>query len=180
MVNSSTTVIKNAENIPSSRSIKLKHSSQTRSVSVSPGIPFHSLEDEVSALRARNKALTDTLKLIKEKAEKEEKRLYDLVWFSRNRSRYPNHEARYRIENAEEYRDELAKLKTGEGDFHHGVHTGLLAATRLFKDCADISHINDHQEVTADLLGAFGDHVKKVAKKHAQFPKVEVEKFPQK
>ena len=132
----------------------------------------------MTALRARNRTLTHTLKAIKDTAAKEEKRLYDLVWFARNRSRYPNHESRHRIQNAEEYQDELAKLMTGEADFHHGMHTGLLAASRLFKDYADILHINDHTEVTGDLLGAFGEHMKKVEESHKNFPEVEADQFP--
>jgi len=55
--------------------------------------------------------------------------------------RYPAHEARKRIER--EHGDELAKLHTGDGDFHHGVHAGVLAAARLFQQEAN----NDQQTV---------------------------------
>ena len=44
-------------------------------------------EEEIYALRARNKVLTDALKAIKETADKEVNSNYELVWFARNRSK---------------------------------------------------------------------------------------------
>lgn len=45
------------------------------------------LQDEVLALRARNKILTDALKAVKEQADEQAKRNFELVWFARNRSK---------------------------------------------------------------------------------------------
>jgi hypothetical protein len=45
-------------------------------------------EEEIHALRARNKVLTDALKAIKETADKEVNSNYELVWFARNRSKW--------------------------------------------------------------------------------------------
>ena len=59
--------------------------------------------------------------------------------------RYPNHAASSRIEKAEEYKEEIRKLRDSDGDFHHGFNTGVLAATRMFKEKADILHVNDFQ-----------------------------------
>ena len=47
-----------------------------------------SLQDEVLALRARNKILTDVLKAVKEQADEKAKYNFELVWFARNRSKY--------------------------------------------------------------------------------------------
>ena len=59
--------------------------------------------------------------------------------------RYPNHEASKRIEETEEYKAEIQKLRDNDGDFHHGFNTGVLAATRMFKEKADILHVNDFE-----------------------------------
>jgi hypothetical protein len=59
------------------------------------------------------------------------------------KDRYPNHEASKRIDG--EYKDDIEKLRGNDGDFHHGFHTGLLAASRMFKENSDILHINKFQ-----------------------------------
>jgi len=136
------------------------------------------LEEEVLSLKARNQILTETLSSIRETAVKEEKRLYDLVWFARNRSRYPNHQSRYRIEKADEHKDEIEKLKTTESDYYHGMHAGLLAAARLFKEQADILHINEHNEVSDEFLQSFAQHKQKIEKSLQEFPHIEANDFP--
>ena len=57
--------------------------------------------------------------------------------------RYPNHEASQRID--EEYKEEIEKLRGDDGDFHHGFNSGVLAAVRMFKEKADILHVNDFE-----------------------------------
>ena len=64
-----------------------------------------------------------------------------LLFFSHYADRFPNHEACSRIDS--EHAEEIEKLRGEDGDFHHGFNSGLLAATRLFKEKADILHIND-------------------------------------
>ena len=59
--------------------------------------------------------------------------------------RYPNHEASKRIENAEEHKDAISDLRGQDADYHHGFNSGLLAASRLFKEHADISHLDLHE-----------------------------------
>ena len=54
-------------------------------VPVSPNSASESLEDEVMALRARNKVLTEALQGVNESATKAFKKNFDLVWFARNR-----------------------------------------------------------------------------------------------
>ena len=68
--------------------------SKTRSkVAVDLEIPVSpasagSLEDEVVALRARNKVLAEALKGVHDSASKAFKKNSDLVWFARNRSMF--------------------------------------------------------------------------------------------
>jgi len=139
-----------------------------------------SLEEEVQALRARNKILTNALKAIKETAAEEAEKHYDLVWFARNRCRYPNHDARKRIE--EEHKEELEKLMTADGDYFHGMHSGFLAASRMFKQQADVLHINTFERgvVSEELLSAAQKHEDKIEKSRKEFPKLSVEVPPTK
>jgi len=57
-----------------------------------------SVEDELVLERTRSKVFADTLQTIKSKAEEEAKRNQELVWYARNRCRYPNHSQRFRLE----------------------------------------------------------------------------------
>lgn len=146
---------------------------------MSPSESPRSKEDEIIALRARNQVLTDALKAIQDTAAKEEKRLYDLVWFARNRSRYPNHQSRYRIESSEEHKKELENLQSDNADFYHGMHAGLLAASRLFKEHSDILHINEINDVSQDLLQEATKHKEKIRKSLEVFPHTHADDFPE-
>ena len=78
-------IIFSTDKIPAASIIKHTGETENFKIPVSPkGSPL-SLEDEVAALKTRNKVLTDALKAIKHTAEEEEKKHYDLVWFARNR-----------------------------------------------------------------------------------------------
>jgi hypothetical protein len=68
--------------------------------------------------------------------------------------RYPNHEASKRIDK--EQKEEIEKLRSDDGDYHHGFNSGVLATVRMFKEKADILHINDFK-VSGIMLGA-GKH----------------------
>jgi hypothetical protein len=71
-----------SDKIPASKVLK-----ETKNA-VSPVSSPTSSNDELMALRARNKVLTDALTAIKESASKEMKKSYDLVWFARYRCKY--------------------------------------------------------------------------------------------
>lgn len=144
----------------------------------SPGASPTSIEDEVLALRARNKILTQALQSIKETAEKEVQKHYDLVWFARHKSRYPNSEARKRIEASDDFKEDLEKLSSMDADYHHGVHAGLLAASRMFGKQADILHVNKLEEVSDEFLKVAAQHEQKVEEAKEEFPKVEVAPVP--
>ena len=58
--------------------------------------------------------------------------------------RYPNHAVSKRLEASERHMREIRKLRTNDGDYYHGFHSGVLASARLFKDHADILHVNEH------------------------------------
>ena len=88
-------------------------------------------------LRTHNKILVESLQTLHQQAILLVHKHYDLAWFTRNRTRYPNSDARKRIE--QEHAGELAKLEQpdGAGDFHHGVHMGVLATSKLFQEQTD-------------------------------------------
>lgn len=67
--------------------------------------------------------------------------------------RFPNHEACSRIDS--EHAGEIEKLRGEDGDFHHGFNSGLLAATRLFKEKADILHINNFEVGRSPIHSSF-------------------------
>lgn len=160
-------------NVSTEKTIAAKVKTLTKSseAEVSPSTSIVSLEDEVIALRARNMAMSKTLKSIKETAEKEKKRYHDLVWYARNKSRYPNHEARKRIETDEEHSGEIEKLNTPEGDYFHGIHSGILAATRVFEKQADILHVNEKDDV-GEVMSEAAKHEEKIANSLEAYPHV--------
>jgi hypothetical protein len=43
-----------------------------------------------------------------------------------------------------EHKEEIEKLRSDDGDFHHGFNSGVLAAVRMFMQKSDILHINEH------------------------------------
>jgi len=116
-------------------------------IPVSPGNNTEdgrSLEEQLLILRARNKVLTKALEAAHTTATDKHKKNFDLVWYARNKCRYPSHEARKRIETSDDHREDLDKLKTQEADCHHGFHSGVLAAARMFKEQSDVLHVNEH------------------------------------
>lgn len=192
------------DKIPAASIVNPTTEAENIQVTVSPKGSPRSAEEEIHALRTRNKVLSDTLKAIKRAAEEQAEKNYDLVWFARNRSeynerkhvrrndwqkqtshndpptsvagRYPLHKDRLRIER--QHSDELEKLQTPDADYHHGVHAGLLAASRMFKAHADILHINEHDELSSDMMSAAAKHKEVIAESRKSFPKVDVDAPP--
>ena len=76
---------------------------------------------------------------------------YQKISYNFNADRYPNHEASKRIEQTEEYKPEIQKLRGDDGDYFHGFNSGVLAATRMFNEKADILHVNDFEVSCASL-----------------------------
>ena len=80
-----------AEKIPIKINSKLPHKVDVAALKgpVSPtGSTGSSVEDELEALRAKNKVLTEALTSVRETALEEMKKRFDLVWFARYRSKY--------------------------------------------------------------------------------------------
>lgn len=157
------------EAIPASKKASKAKTSKTP---VSP-TGSASSQEELQALRLRNKVLTEALEGIKATADQHVQKHLDLVWFARNRTRHPNHKERKRIEK--QHSDELSKLHTADGDYFHGMNSGCLAAARLFQQQADILHINEHTEVSPELLSEAARHKKKMEHAKESFPHVEVD-----
>jgi hypothetical protein len=135
-----------------------------RQVTVSP--THKSIEDEVIYLRSQNKLLSNALKAVKNAASEKLCKSYELVWYARNRSkcisydycislssftnrscfastaRYPSHQVSKWLDSSKEHSRDIDNLHSADGDFHHGFNSGVLAASRLFKDHADVSHVD--------------------------------------
>lgn len=88
-------------------------------------------------------------------------------------ARYPNHSERKRIET--EHKEELTKLHTPDGDYYHGLNSGCLAAARLFAQQADVLHVNEHKEVTDELLATIASHHTKMEEAKQEFPQIDVD-----
>lgn len=130
--------------------IPFSKASETTKHAVSPTSSPTTVNEELILLRARNKLLTQALSAIHASSKKEVKNKYDLVWFAKYRYRYPNHEASERIDK--EYKDEIEKLRSDEGDFHHGFNSGVLAAARMFRDMSEAARIDDIETLSPELL----------------------------
>jgi hypothetical protein len=92
--------------------------------------------------------------------------------------RYPNHEASKRIENSDEHKEELSKLRSPDGDYHHGFHSGVLAAARMFREQSKIVHINEHDELDEEFWNEVEEHSKKMEESKEKFPHLDVNQFP--
>eukprot|EP00567_Pseudictyota_dubia_P014053 CAMPEP_0197436314 /NCGR_PEP_ID=MMETSP1175-20131217/3780_1 /TAXON_ID=1003142 /ORGANISM="Triceratium dubium, Strain CCMP147" /LENGTH=182 /DNA_ID=CAMNT_0042965571 /DNA_START=164 /DNA_END=712 /DNA_ORIENTATION=+ len=179
MVVSSICAPKSSDKIPAGKQTKeIKHTISANKATVSPSST--SIQDEVIALRAKNKVLEEALKAVEESATEKLKANFELVWFARNRCRYPNHEASKRIEKSEEHREAISKLRGTDGDFHHGFNSGLLAAARMFKEHADVKHILNTEEVgcVQSVMKAAEKHSEKVDASRRSFPNLDVDEFP--
>ncbi len=56
-------------------------------------------------------------------------------------ARYPAHEVSKWLDRSEEHSTDIDNLHGTDGDFHHGFNSGVLAASRMFKDHADVSEV---------------------------------------
>jgi hypothetical protein len=55
----------------------------------------------------------------------------------------------------------------------------LLAAARMFREKADVVHINKFQELTPDLLAEASKHKQRILQARGNFPQIEVtNEFP--
>ena len=166
--NSASVSIKDAAKTPAA-SIK---SPLKRSVSTSPS--HKNIEDEVLYLRAQNKLLKSALNAVKDTASEKLSKSYELVWYARNRTRYPSHEASKWLDNSKEHSDDIDNLRGMNGDFHHGFNSGMLAASRMFKEQADV-HDGDSD---CEPFEAAAQHKKKVVESKESFPNLQADAFP--
>ena len=90
---------------------------------------------------------------------------FDLVWFAKNRSRYPNHDKSKFLDTSQEHKEDIEKLRSHDCDYHHGMNCGVLAATRMFKE---ITKLIDHD-------GQENDPLKKVDEVKQSFPDLSVD-----
>mmetsp|Transcript_28869 Transcript_28869/g.44374 ORF Transcript_28869/g.44374 Transcript_28869/m.44374 type:complete len:160 (+) Transcript_28869:1-480(+) len=144
-------------------------------------VSLESGDEDIETLKARNRVLLNALKSISKSAEDHYKKSFELVWFANNRTRFPNHEVSKWLDHSEEHREDIRNLRSDDGDFHHGFNSGVLAATRMFMDHADLSHVNNFEKENADaLIQAEQQHTTRVETSRAAFPKLDVEGFPEK
>jgi hypothetical protein len=88
-------------------------------------------------------------------------------------ARFPTHPASKWLDHSKDHKDDIGKLHSMDGDFHHGFNSGLLAAARMFKDHAESA------DVDFDSAGETSSSIKKnIEESKASFPDLSVNKFP--
>eukprot|EP00573_Skeletonema_grethae_P013535 CAMPEP_0201697302 /NCGR_PEP_ID=MMETSP0578-20130828/10536_1 /ASSEMBLY_ACC=CAM_ASM_000663 /TAXON_ID=267565 /ORGANISM="Skeletonema grethea, Strain CCMP 1804" /LENGTH=176 /DNA_ID=CAMNT_0048183437 /DNA_START=33 /DNA_END=563 /DNA_ORIENTATION=+ len=148
-----------------------------RQVTVSPS--HKSIEDEVIYLRSQNKLLNNALNAVKNTATDKLRKSYELVWYARNRTRYPSHQVSKWLDNSKEHSRDIDNLHSTDGDFHHGFNSGVLAASRMFKDHAEVSHVDsDSEDVFDSAHQAVVKHQEKIEESREAFPNASADTFP--
>jgi hypothetical protein len=141
--------------------------------------PSHkTLEDEVIYLRSQNKLLKNALNAVKDTASEKLNKSYELVWYARNRTRYPSHEASKWLDHSKEHSGDIDNLHSADADYHHGFNSGVLAATRLFKEQADVEHLGSDDGSVGSAHEAETKLQEKIEKSKESFPNVSADSFP--
>mmetsp|Transcript_25311 Transcript_25311/g.53467 ORF Transcript_25311/g.53467 Transcript_25311/m.53467 type:complete len:178 (+) Transcript_25311:68-601(+) len=142
-------------------------------------LPSHkSIEDEVMYLRSQNKILKNALNAVKDTATEKLSKSYELVWYARNRTRYPSHKASMWLDHSKEHSRDIENLHSPDGDFHHGFNSGVLAATRMFKAHADVVHLESDDDLIASPHEVATKHKQKIDKSKQCFPDASADTFP--
>lgn len=89
-------------------------------------------------------------------------------------ARFPTHPASKWLDHSKDHKDDIDKLHSMDGDFHHGFNSGLLAAARMFKDHAESADVDfDSARETSSSTK------KNIEESKASFPDLSVNKFPE-
>jgi hypothetical protein len=150
----------------------------TQSKQVSEAKKSLSLEQQVAALKAKNAVLESVLLSIKDTASQHFDKKYDLVWFAKNRCRYPNHPKSKELDQSEAHREDINVLRGLNGDYHHGINCGEMATCRLFKEILDqaTQHLEkDDQHILVNHKDIIQDHHEKVQEAKESFPNLSLE-----
>lgn len=83
-------------------------------------------------------------------------------------ARFPTHPASKWLDHSEDHKDEIDKLHSIDGDFHHGFNSGVLAAARMFKDHVEVD-MNSTQEAAPE---------ESVEESKKSFPDLSCNEFP--
>jgi hypothetical protein len=137
-----------------------------------------SLEQQIEALKAKNAVLESVLLSIKNTASQHFDKKYDLVWFAKNRCRYPNHPKSKELDESKVHREDIKDLRGLNGDYHHGINCGEMATCRLFKEILDQAskHLEkDDLHILSNHKDIIQDHNEKVQEAKESFPDLSVE-----
>ncbi|KAL7541443.1 hypothetical protein ACHAXR_010936, partial [Thalassiosira sp. AJA248-18] len=169
-------VVSNRASILTKAAAKTPAVELKRQVTIS--LTHKSLEDELMYLRNQNKILKNALNAVKDTATEKLSKSYELVWYARNRTRYPSHEASKWLDNSKEHSCDIDNLHSPDGDYHHGFNSGVLAATRLFREQADVEHLDSDDDSIGSVHEEEQKLQQKIQKSKHDFPDVAVDSFP--
>ena len=87
-------------------------------------------------------------------------------------ARFPTHPASKWLDHSKDHKDEIDKLHSMDGDFHHGFNSGVLAAARMFKDHAESADVAFESAKEAPSMK------KNIYESKRSFPDLSVNTFP--
>lgn len=140
--------------------------------------PILSLEQQVEALRAKNRVLETVVSSIKNTLNMHYDKKYDLVWYAKNRCRYPNHHKSKELDHSASHRKGIEDLRGLNGDYHHGLNCGTMATCRLLKNILDgtIEHLEKvDNHILINHQDIMESHRLKVQEADASFPDLSLE-----
>ena len=85
-------------------------------------------------------------------------------------ARFPTHAASKWLDHSKEHKSDIEKLHSIDGDFYHGFNSGVLAASRLFREHTDLDF--------GSIQDAASAHKEKIEESKRSFPDLSVNEFP--
>lgn len=135
-------------------------------------------EEENRMLRARVKLLSDQLKEVRHAADAQIRLSFALVWFARNNDSYPDDEVIRHIRTSPEFSSDIARILGGQSDYWTGFNTGLLAASRMFKEHATPPKMTEESEDKMEISSMWEDVVLGLSSQQAQKIEASRRSFP--
>ena len=122
-------------------------------------------------------------------------------------ARYPSHEASKWLDHSKEHSHDIEDLHSGDADYFHGFNSGVLAASRMFKEHAEVANVDSDvssryrhwllepilkrrrshiaiawRQIQGDVIcsshASATKHQQKVEKSKQSFPNVAADSFP--
>ena len=135
-------------------------------------------EEENRLLRARVKILSDQLKQVRRVADEQIRLSFALVWFARNNDNFPDDEIIGHIRQSPEFAPSVQQLVGLQSDYWTGFNTGLLAASRMFKDVSTPPKVSEETEDKMQISSLWEETVLGISSRQAEQIEASRRAFP--